>query len=248
MDNSILNGRLTADDGTIVSLRCHVRGHASCVVIVHGFYNSKDAQVLEQFAHSLAEKYDIVLMDLRGHGQSSGLFTWTSREWMDVKVVMESVRRRYRKVGVIAFSFGGSVVIDTLARYPLADVLVCVSAPARFWGVNYHFWELSFSGDLVYTLFTRHGRRGKGVRPGPLWYSKRNAIDVVGRLRIPILFIHGTKDWVVKHSHSQDLYDAAVGEKKLVIIDNGPHAEYLLRDNEQKVFAEVEAWFLKMMV
>ncbi|MBF0569893.1 MAG: alpha/beta fold hydrolase [Candidatus Omnitrophica bacterium] len=233
---------LTEDQHRISCLH-YASGHDRCLVISHGFYNSKDALVLDDLARSLASEYDVVLFDLRGHGESSGLFTWISKEGNDLKAVLAAYRGRYRRTGLVAFSLGGSIAINTLAREPLVDSFVCVSAPASLWGVNYHFWELSFQKDFVYTLIDKAGRKGKGVRPGPFWLKKERPIDNVGKLVAPVLFIHGTRDWVVKPSHSQRLFDRTVSPKKLVIFKDAPHAEYLLRDNRERFIAEVRAWF-----
>ena len=242
-NSTISRGHIKTSDGQSIAYVHYTSGKDRCVVISHGFYNSKDAVVLQELARELSGEFDVLAFDLRGHGESSGLFTWMSQEGFDFKAVLEFIKGRYRKIGLLAFSLGGSIAINVLAREPLVHALVCVSAPASLWGVNYHFWELSFRQDFVYTLIDRAGRKGKGVRPGPPWLRKERPIDNVARLSMPVLYIHGTRDWVVKPSHSQRLYAKTTSPKKLVIIDDGPHAEYLLRDNRERVLAELRNWF-----
>jgi fermentation-respiration switch protein FrsA (DUF1100 family) len=96
---------------------------------------------------------------------------------------------------------------------------------------------------LGYTLFTAEGLKGRGFRPGPFWFKKERPIDNVDKLEIPVLYLHGEKDWVIKPWHSQSLYDKTKSKKRIVIFKNGPHAEYLARDYNDQFMAEVRAWF-----
>ena len=68
--------------------------------------------------------------------------------------------------------------------------------------------------------------RGKGVRPGSPSLQKIRPIDIVDKISpTPVLFIHGEKDWLVKLSHSQLLFDGAKNPKALTIVKDGGHAE-----------------------
>ena len=55
--------------------------------------------------------------------------------------------------------------------------------------------------------------RGRDVSP----------LDDVKRLRIPILFIHGTEDTFIDVNYSRHLYEAANEPKKLVLIEGADH-------------------------
>ena len=68
--------------------------------------------------------------------------------------------------------------------------------------------------------------RGKGIRPGSPSLQKIRPIDIVDKISpTPVQFIHGEKDWLVKPSHSQRLFDKAKDPKVLTIIKDGGHAE-----------------------
>lgn len=236
--------------GTILTVDNHrisyihfTKGHSRVVLIAHGFYNSKEAVVLQRLARSLIDEYDVFMFDFRGHGKSSGLFTWASKEGEDLKAVAQHLKGKYRKIGLIAFSFGGSVAVNVLAKDKIADSLVCVSAPAYISKIDYNFWQLDWKGDVVYTLLSKEGKKGKGVRPGPFWLKKENPINNIAKLKIPVLFLHGEKDWVIKPWHSQALYERTNSLKRIVFLKNGPHAEYLMRDNTKQFLGEIKRWF-----
>lgn len=239
----IISNMLVTADKHKIAFSYFNGGHDKAIIIVHGFYNSKDAVVLQRLAQHLTQQYDVFMFDFRGHGKSSGLFTWTSKEGQDLNAALDFLNGRYKKIGIIAFSVGGSIAINVLSRKQRADSFVCVSAPSAMSKIDYQWWWLSWNDDFVYTLLTKEGRKGKGVRPGPFWLAKEKPIDNVEKLTIPILYIHGERDWVVKPWHSQALFDKTTSKKRLVFVKDGLHAEYLIRGFPEKFFTEIDQWF-----
>lgn len=239
----VVTNTLVTPDKQKIAYRHYNGGHDKVIIIAHGFYNSKDAVILKKIAENLYTDYDVFMFDFRGHGKSSGLYTWTSREDRDLKAVLDYLDGKYKRVGMLAFSYGGSVAINTLARDKRVDSLICVSSASDPNKTDYQFWKLDLKGDLAYTLFTLEGLKGRGFRPGPFWLKKEKPIDNVDKLEIPILYLHGEKDWVIKPWHSQALYDKTKSKRKIVIIKNGPHAEYLARDYNGQFMTEIRMWF-----
>lgn len=238
----MLSGFLLTSDGKRIAYDHYNYGHKNLILIVHGFYNSKDAILLKKLAKGLINKYDIFMFDFRGHGKSGGLFSWTSKENKDLKAALDYIDEKYNKAGMIAFSLGASVAINTLAHDSRIDSLICVSAASDFNKVDYNLWKLDWRGDLLYTLFASEGRKGRGIRTGPFWLKKQKPINNIHKIKIPILYIHGEKDWVVKAWHSQVLYDKTQTKKKLVIVKNGPHAEYLMKDSSEELMSQIKSW------
>jgi pimeloyl-ACP methyl ester carboxylesterase len=218
----IVSGFLATPDHQKIAYRHYKGEHDKVIVIAHGFYNSKDAALLKQLADSLTDRYDILMFDFRGHGKSSGLYTWTSREGNDLKVALDFLEGKYQKVGIIAFSLGASIAINTLSHGNKVDSLICVSAASDPNKVDYQLWKLNLKGDLAYTLFTVEGWKGRGFRAGPFWLKKEKPINNVAQLDVPILYIHGDKDWVIKPWHSQALYDKTQSQKRWLLSKTGP--------------------------
>lgn len=245
---NVKTGRLATADGQEIAYDHYINGKDKVVVIVHGFFNSKSSELLAGFARHLSRMYDIFIFDLRGHGSSSGRFTWTSREGNDLEAALGFVDGKYRKIGVIGFSMGASISINVLSkgRYKV-DSLVCVSALSDQSKVDYRWWRLDPENDIVYSLFSSGGRKGKGVRPGWVWHKKEKPVDTAGRLKMPVLYIHGEKDWVVDRRHSERLFDESVSKKAMKIIAGGPHAEYLLRKNGEEFIGQVDEWLAVTM-
>ncbi|MBP7215975.1 MAG: alpha/beta fold hydrolase [Candidatus Omnitrophica bacterium] len=243
----VISHMLTTPDRHTIAYTYYPAGHEKVVIIAHGFYNSKDAVVLQQLAKHFLPEYDVFMFDFRGHGQSSGLFTWTSEEGQDLNAVFDFVEARYKKIGIIAFSIGGSVAINELSKRQRADSLVCVSAPSVMSRIDYQWWALDWDQDFIYTMLTKEGRKGKGVRPGPFWLAKEKPITSVEKLTVPVLYIHGDRDWVIRPWHSQALYNKTKTIKKIVFIEKGLHAEYLIRGFPEQFYREVDQWFHKTL-
>ena len=222
-------------------------GHSRLVVIAHGFFNSKDAFLLKELGNELQDNYDIVILDFRGHGQSGGLFYWTTKEYTDLISVLEDIRRDYKKIGLIGFSLGAATSIIAASKVDWIDSIIAVSAPTEFEKIEYHFWDLDVENDILYNLIG-DGRMGKGVRPGPFWLKKDKPIHCVAKVKAPILFLHGESDWLIKPSHSQELYERAKSKKSISIIKNGPHAEYLIRKNKEETLKLITNWFKETLL
>ncbi|MCK9573420.1 MAG: alpha/beta hydrolase [Candidatus Omnitrophica bacterium] len=236
-------GTLLTADNCSIDYRHYQNNKDKVIVIAHGFYNSKDAVLLTELAKYFFDEYDVFMFDFRGHGKSGGLYSWTAKENQDLNAALNYLKGKYKKTGLLAFSLGGSVSINVLAQRHDVDSLVCVSTPSDFSKIDYQFWNLDLEGDLFYTMFTKEGRYGRGFRPGPFWLTKEKPIDNINKVTAPVLYIHGEKDWVIKPWHSKALYEKTILNKKLVIIKNGPHAEYLMKDSEKEFVGEIKNWF-----
>jgi len=235
------SGTVYTSDNVKIAYDHYTAGHEQAVIIAHGFFNSKDAALIQRLKDSLVELYDVIIFDFRGHGKSSGVFTWTSKEHYDLESVLDYVKSKYRKVGLIGFSYGAAISIQVGAEKRGIDSLIAISAPSDSSKIDYQFWKLDVENDIVYNL--KEGRKGKGVKPGKFWLDKKKPIDCVEKLSCPVLYIHGDKDWVTKSSHSQKLYNKTRSQKKIAIIKNGAHAEYLLRKNKKETFTIIKEWF-----
>ena len=204
----------------------HIKsGFSKVVIIAHGFYTNKDTFLFKKMAEALSKEYDVILFDFRGHGKSSDVFTWTALEQKDLQTVISYAKENnYAKIGVIGFSFGAAIALIEASLQQNIDSIIAVSTPVDLRSINYHFWEKDMLGDLRLNFGVKG--RGKGVRPGNPFLKKIRPIDIVDKISpIPILFLHGEKDWLIEPSHSQRLFDKALDPKSLTIIKDGGHAE-----------------------
>ena len=219
------NRFVITDDGKRIAFS-HIKGGFSKVVIIaHGFYTNKDTALFKRMTDAFSKEYDVIMFDFRGHGKSSGVFTWTAHEQKDLRAIIAYAKENnYTKIGVIGFSLGAAVALIEASSHQNIDSVIAVSAPAGLGSINYHFWERDMWEDLKLNFGIKG--RGKGIRPGSPSLQKIRPIDIVDKISpIPVLFLHGEKDWLVKPSHSQRLFDKAKDPKAITIIKDGGHAE-----------------------
>ncbi|MBN1794868.1 MAG: alpha/beta fold hydrolase [Candidatus Omnitrophica bacterium] len=216
---------LFTEDGIGIAFHHYRKEGSKVIILAHGFYNNKDAYLFRYIAASIFKEYPVISFDFRGHGQSEGLFSWTSDEEKDLRAVIAYARQNgYEKIGVVGFSLGAAVAIVEAAKNDVIDSVIAVSAPYDFWKINCHFWKEDMLDDLVLNVGPKG--KGKGVRPGSPFREKVSPISVVNSIAPkPILFIHGKKDWLIHYSHSEKLFEAAEEPKKIVILEGAGHAE-----------------------
>lgn len=241
------SGVLKTCDGEKIAFDHYPKNGGRVIVLAHGFFNNKDAYLFKRIAQELAKSYAVISFDFRGHGKSSGLFSWTSREIRDLQAVVEYARGLgYGKIGLIGFSLGAAVAITAVARLKLVDSLIVVSAPMSFWQINFHFWEPEMLNDFKLNLGIKG--KGKGIRPGNLFLKKPRPLDVVDKISpVPIYFIHGAKDWIIKPSHSRRLFAKAKAPKKLTVIEDTGHAEKIFDNKPGEFIKECVEWFSKTL-
>lgn len=234
-------------DNQSIALRHYIDKHERVIILAHGFYNNKDAYLFRKMAGSFSRYYDVIAFDFRGHGKSSGLFSWTAKEPKDLAAVVTYAKvQGYKKIGLIGFSLGAAVSVIEASCNKLINSVVAVSAPYDFWQINLHFWEPDMLDDLKLNL----GIKGKGkfIRPGNLLLKKIRPIDAVKKISpTPILFIHGQNDWVIKPEHSKKLFKKAKLPKKLLIIKGVGHADIIFDQKPKQFITYCRAWFNKTL-
>lgn len=228
-------------DHVRISLDLYHHGARETVLIIcPGFFQSKDTPTFRRLSQALAREHHVIAMDFRGHGRSGGWYTFSAQEGLDLEAVLRWARERYERIGLVGFSLGAAIMIQTVSRVrERVQSLIAVSAPCAFESIELKWW----TPDAVRTGL--HGLEpGAGCRPGPLWLPKLDPLACVPRLApVPILFIHGTRDAIVGVDHSRRLYAAASEPKRLEILEGGSHAEALFRDGSEDFCRLVSGWW-----
>ena len=236
---------VTTTDHVTISFDCFGDGrYEAAILICPGFFQSKDTATFQRLSRTLAKNSDVLAMDFRGHGRSSGLYTFSAGEGADLEAVLAWARERYQRVGMLSFSLGAAITINTVAQHPnWVHSVVVVSAPAAFEEIEFRWWTAEAMRTGVQGL-----EPGAGCRPGNMWLKKERPLENVQRLKpTPVLFIHGTRDAIVGVAHSQRLYAAASEPKRFELIQGGSHAEALFRDDPKRFLDLVNAWYVQTL-
>lgn len=236
---------VSTSDGEKVSVDCYRHGDRDwALIICPGFFQSKNTATFRRMSEALAGSRDVLSMDFRGHGRSSGLYTFSAQEGADLDAVLDWAKTRYRQISLMGFSMGGAIAINSVSHRPQdVEALIAVSAPCAFEDIEFKFW----TPEAMVTGFQAM-EPGVGCRPGNPLLEKPRPLETIRAFRgRPVLFIHGTSDVIVGVEHSRRLYAAASEPKRLEIIEGGSHAEALFRDDPEGFSRLVHTWLTQTL-
>lgn len=231
--------QVKAADGTeIVFDRYRGPIHDAALIICPGFFQSRKTPTFRRLAAILSRYCSVLCMDFRGHGDSTGNYTFSALEGQDLEAVYRWAQERYDKVGVLGFSLGAATAINFAAKVSDIRTLVAVSPPTSFEEIEFKFWTTESLQTGLGVL-----EPGTGCMPGNPLLQKERPIDNIGRLsKVPVMLVHGTKDRIISSSHSERLYEAAGEPKRLLILEGGGHAEEMFLRIPEEFLPPIQDW------
>jgi pimeloyl-ACP methyl ester carboxylesterase len=208
-------------------------------VLLHGLNESK-ANYLGVGGNLSKKGYDVVLIDLRCHGRSTGKYiTCGAKEKHDVKTVLDTLAKEKKiqadPIYVCGASFGGATAIQYAAIEPKVAGIVAIAAwkdtasKARR-DVGLLMNEAKFKKTLA--------QAGKTAGFDP---TATSALLDIPKTKAHVYLIHGLLDIsLVPVDESQALFAAANEPKKLHIITPGPEQMALMLIWEQWLADQVD--------
>lgn len=154
--------------------------------------------------------FSVLIVDYRGFGQSKGkqhpnelqIYQDSQTAW---NYLVHKKRIPAKDIVIYGESLGGAVAIDLAVKQPQAGGLIVQSSfTSMSEAVKQQNWLRLFPIDLLLT-------------------QRFNSIAKVKRLRVPVLFIHGTADNIVPSYMSHRLYDSAPEPKRLFTVPQARH-------------------------
>lgn len=234
---------LKTSDDIKIAINYYRNNNDSVVIICPGWFMTKDSKSFYRMAEDFAKSYDVIVMDFRGHGSSGGFYTFSAKEESDLDSVVSYVKNvcNYKNIYLCGFSLGGAVVLNYCAKNTGISKIITVSPPSDFMKIE----NRMYSPDAwIPTLFQKFEPiRWLSVRPGFPWLKKERPIDLVDKIKIPVLFIAGGKDPTVLPWHTKKLYDKANCIKEYVLFENARHAEDLYNDFSARFIRVCSKWF-----
>jgi len=227
-------------DGVSLRLTRILTGRRRVVLVAPGIFLHRDSAEHRGLARRLAAVADVATMDIRGHGDSEGAFSWGEHEPDDVAAVAASLRAHYDRVGGLGFSFGGHHVGVAAARHRAFDAVALVAAPRHLMLLDHNPLTLGLMENLP--LMARRQRRP--TRLALPRQPPEGLTSVIDRIApVPLLIAHGTADWLVPPAHAQALFDLAGEPKSLLMLERALHAEYILVQDPEPLVMSLLAFF-----
>lgn len=192
------------------------------VVLVHGIRGSR-LSMLERARLFYGAGYSIVMIDLQGHGESSGeQITIGYCERHDVRAAVDFAHHHFagEPVAVVGVSLGGA---SALLASPLdIDALVLesvysdiVDAVHNRVAAQLGFFEALPAEILLMQLKPRLGISSSQLRP----------IDKLPDVGCPVFLISGTDDRYTTAEETREMYAVARPPKGLWMVDGAAHED-----------------------
>ena len=182
------------------------QANAVTLLYLHGNFRNIGHNVEHALRlHNLG--YNLLLVDYRGYGLSTGGEPSEAKVYEDAEAAWNYLLKQRgvlaQRTFIYGHSLGGAVAIDLAVHHPEAAGLIVES---------------------TFTSMTAMGNQDYPYLPISLLLNQRfDNLDKIGRLKIPVLFIHGTWDTKVPYQMSQQLFDQAPQPKYLKLIEGGEH-------------------------
>ncbi len=197
------------------------------IIFAHGYGKNRlqDDVPADAIAVALRDQgYNILMFDFRGCGESGGdlisIGQYEKEDLISAVDFMKKIGRQGDHIGVIGFSMGAVAGITAAAEDPRIEALV---ADAPFADLEQYLTEnLPVWSQLPSFPFTQVILN---TMPAVLHLDphKVSPKRVVGKIKAPILFIHGTADTTIPISNSESVYRAAPGRNRLWIVPGAKH-------------------------
>jgi fermentation-respiration switch protein FrsA (DUF1100 family) len=181
---------------------------ALTMLYLHG--NDKNigaARDLDNAARFHSMGYNLLIAEYRGYGKSTGGEPSEDKMYEDAESAWRYlVKQRAvepKRTFIYGHSLGGAIAIDLGMHHPNAAGIIAES---------------------TFTSIVDMAARQYAYLPADLLLNQRfDSMSKLSRMKIPLLFIHGTWDRRVPYQMSQRLFESAPQPKFLKLIEGGDH-------------------------
>ena len=198
------------------------------VILSHG-HTDNHIGSLKYVPMYLRLGFNCIIYDIRGHGLNKRTYTtYGVYESLDLCALIDDTLKRYpdlKVLGAHGESLGASSSITALKYKPKIDFVV---EDCGFACIESVFREYSHAPQFLISL----GDLGMRLRYH-LSYRKMRPIDALPGNKVPILFMHGGEDTLIRPHHAEEMYEVTEGPKEIHIIPGGTHAHSVLGAREE---------------
>ena len=227
---------ITSEDGLKLHATWFPNGDCKKVVLCfHGYTSQGMSDYIGLSGYYLKNGYSMLLVDERAHGQSEGKYIGFG--CLDRKDALKWIAHIVESCGedvqilLHGTSMGGATVLMTSGFALPSQVKGIISdcaftSPKEvFTHVLKHMIHLPAFPIIQISDFFNRKLAGYGL-------DECNAAREVQNAKVPILFIHGSKDTFVPCDMCETIYNNCASSKQKLIVEGAAHAESYYKDTE----------------
>jgi pimeloyl-ACP methyl ester carboxylesterase len=215
------------------------------LLLLHGYL--QDKRFVTPWAIRLAQEgYRCVVVDLRGHGASTGThISFGAFEAADISAVIDDLEVRgwdVSHVGLFGVSYGASVALLTAGRDSRVRAVVAFEPFASAERAVPELMRAAFKAQARGITDRQFAAAHlKQARIAGFQWSDADIHAALARATAPVLFLHGEADTWLSPLHSRELMAHAPAGSALRLLPGDNHVTLPLRI--MPLAGEVVAWF-----
>ena len=227
---------ITSRDGVKLYGRYfHHRDGAPLTILFHGYRSNAIRDV--NGAHRVCRRNDlnVLTVDQRAHGKSGGkTITFGIKERYDCIDWANYAIERFGKdtrITIMGVSMGAATVLMAAGTEGLPENVRGVAADCSYSDIR------EVIALVIKRMKLPHAPAWHLVKAGARIFGRFDleeviTLDLVKKIKIPVMMIHGEKDSIIPVRMSQEMYDACTSEKKLILVPEADHGMSYFVDNE----------------
>jgi pimeloyl-ACP methyl ester carboxylesterase len=227
---------LDADGILLRGWRCGAtRGRRGTLVYLHGIADNRTsaAGIVARFA---PRGFDVVAFDSRAHGESAGdACTYGFFEKDDLRRIIDTVPAG--PIVLLGTSLGAAIALQEAAHNARVSAIVAVETFSDLKTVAAERAPWFFTGPIIRRAFRLAEQQGHFA------VDAVSPVDAAGAIRVPVLLIHGAADVDTPPEHSQRVFDALRGPKRLILVPGAAHNGSLTSES----WKAIEQWIDEVM-
>ncbi|MBN2575496.1 MAG: alpha/beta fold hydrolase [Deltaproteobacteria bacterium] len=186
------------------------------IVYLHGSADNR-ASVAGVAKRYVPRGYDVLAYDSRAHGDSTGdACTYGYFEKRDLAKAIDSLK--VPSAAVIGTSLGAAVALQAAAEDPRIARVVAIST----------FSDLRTVASERAPFFASAGNIREAIaiteQQAGFVVDEVSPVKAAARLSVPVLLVHGAVDHETPPAHSERVYQALKGPKRLLLLAKSGHA------------------------
>jgi uncharacterized protein len=226
------NRDFQGDDVTLRGWQCGSIGkRRGTIIYLHGVADNRgsSAGVVQRFT---PRGFDVVAYDSRRHGQSPGeVCTYGFVEKRDLRRVIDGLSTG--AVVLIGTSLGAAVALQEAASDPRVATVVAAESFSDLRTVATERAPWYLPGPVIRKAFIVAEQRGRFL------VDAVSPLQAARTITAPVLLIHGAEDRETPPAHSQRIFEALTGPRRLMLVPGAGHNQSLYGPG---VWGEIERW------